>query len=149
MGERHSAQSVLFYLGDIMSTYSFTQKPAPTEPGQESNFGGLVDDANHNALTGFTANGPQTVDISASPITSPTTVSNSVVTTITVPLNATEMTVLATTNTINCSESTAAVSSNYFTIPTGIQVTIPVARVSVLYFEANTGSASMRDRKST
>jgi hypothetical protein len=126
-----------------MSTYTFTQKAAPVEPGQESLFGGLRNDANHNALTGSVANGPQTVDISASPLSSPLTVSNSAVTTLTIPLNAVRVNFLATTNTVNVSESVPAVTSKYFTIPTGVQVSVDVALTSVLYLEANAGSATL------
>lgn len=126
-----------------MSTYTFTQKVAPTEPGQESLFGNLRNDASRNALTGVVANGPQTVDISASPIVSPATVSNSAVTTLTIPLNAVQVNFLAITNTINVSEADATVASKYFTIPTGVQITVPVALTKVLYLEANTGSATL------
>lgn len=125
-----------------MATYTFTQKAQPSEPGQESNFGNLRNDGSRNALT-VTANGPQTVDISASPLASPQTISNSSATTLTIPLNAVRVNFLATTNTVNFSESTAAVSSNYATIPTGVQVSVDVALTSVLYLKANTGSATL------
>lgn len=124
-----------------MPTYTFTQKSSPAEPGQESNFSGLANDGNHNAMQ--FGSGPQTVDISASPLTSPLTVSNSSATTLTIPLNAVQLNLLATTNTVNISESVSAVSSKYFTIPTGVQITLDVSRCSVLYLEANTGSATL------
>lgn len=126
-----------------MATYTFTQKAQPTEPGQLSNFGNLRNDASRNALTGTVANGPQTVDISASPLSSPLTVSNSAVTTLTIPLNAARVNFLATTNTVNVSESVSAVTSKYFTIPTGVQVSVDVALTSILYLEANTGSSTL------
>jgi hypothetical protein len=126
-----------------MATYTFATKPQPTEPGQLSNFEGLVNDANHNAMTGAVGSGFQTVDISGTPIVSPATVSNSAVTTLTIPLNATEVNFLAATNTVNVSESTAAVTSNYLTIPVGVVTTLPVARMQKLYLEANTGSATV------
>lgn len=125
------------------NTYTFVQKTELTEPGAESNFGGLVNDANHNALTGYSGNGPQTVDISASPVTSPATVSNSSVTTLTTPLNAMDLNLLCTTNTVNISEADATVQSKYFTVPTGTQITIPVARVKALYLEANSGNSTV------
>lgn len=125
-----------------MATYTFTQKSQPSLPGQLSNFGNLRNDASRNALT-VTANGPQTVDISGSPVTSPATVSNSAVTTLTIPLNAIRVNFLATTNTVNVSESIAAVTSNYFTIPTGVQVAVDVALTSVLYLKANTGASTL------
>jgi hypothetical protein len=126
-----------------MATYTFTQKPQPVEPGQESLFGNLRNDASRNALTGVVANGVQTVDISASPIVSPATVSNSAVTTLTIPLNAVQVTFLATTNTVNISEADATVATKYFTIPTGVQVVVPVALTSVLYLKANTGASTL------
>ncbi len=126
-----------------MATYTFTQKAAPTEPGQLNNFGNMVNDGAHNAMTGAVGAGPQTVDISASPLTSPLTVSNVAVTTLTIPLNAVRVNFLATTNTVNVSEAVAAVTSKYFTIPTGVQISVDVARCSILYLEANTGSATL------
>lgn len=127
----------------MANTYTFIQKSSPSEPGEEDNFGGLQVDANHVALTGATGSGPQTVDISVSPISSPATVSNSSVTTLTIPLNAARVNFLATTNTVNVSESVSAVTSKYFTIPTGVQVSVDVARCSILYLEANTGAATL------
>ena len=122
------------------NTYTFTQKGGETG---SSFFGGLVNDANHNALTGYSGNGPQTSDSTASPVTSPVTVANNSVTTLTIPLNAMEINILCTTNTVNISEADATVQSKYFTIPTGTQITIPVARVKTLYLEANTGSSTV------
>jgi len=126
-----------------MSTYTFTQKAAPVEPGQESLFGNLRNDASRNALTGVVANGVQTVDISGTPIVSPATISNSAVTTLNIPLNAVQVNFMTTTNTVNISESDPTVATNYFTIPTGVQITVPVALTSVLYLQANTGSSTL------
>lgn len=126
----------------MASTYTFTQKAQLFEPGQLSNFSGVVVDANRIAM-GNQGAGPQTTDISASPLSSPQTISNSSVTTLTIPLNAIRVSFLATGNTINISESVSAVTSKYFTIPTGVQVDVDVARCSILYLEANTGSATL------
>lgn len=126
-----------------MATYTFLQKSQPSEPGQLSNFGGLVNDANHNALTGVTGNGIQTQDITGTPQTSPLTVSNSVVTTLLIPLNATQLTLIATTNSINISEADATVATKYFTLPTATLLTVPVARTSTLYLKANTGASTV------
>lgn len=126
-----------------MSTYTFTQKTAPVEPGQENLFGNLRNDASRNALTGATANGPQTVDISGSPVVSPATISNSAVTTLTIPLNAVRVNFLATTNTVNISESDPTVAGHYFTIPTGTQVSVDLALTSVIYLKANVGSSTL------
>jgi hypothetical protein len=123
--------------------YTFATKPQPTEPSQLSNFDSLVNDANHNAMTGAVGSGFQTVDISGTPIVSPATVSNSAVTTFTTPLNATEINFLASTNTINISESDSTVAANYFTIPDGVVVTLPVARLAKFYAKANIGNATL------
>lgn len=125
------------------STYTFAQKPAPTEPGQESNFGGMSVDANHNAMTGNIGSGPQTNDISGTPVVSPVSVSNSAVTTLTIPLNATQLFMLATSNTVNISEQNGAVTDHYFTIPTGVQVEVDVSRVKQLYLKANVGASTL------
>lgn len=125
----------------MASTYTFTQKTPPAEPSQESNFSGQPVDANHMALN--YGSGPQTADISGTPVTSPATVSNSAVTTLTTPLNAVQLNLVATTNTVNVSEADSTVASKYFTIPTGVVVTVDVSRTSVLYLKANTGAASV------
>lgn len=125
-----------------MATYTFSQKPQPAEPGQLSNFGNLRNDASRNALT-VTANGPQTVDISGTPIVSPATVSNSAVTILTIPLNAIRVNFLPTTNTVNVSEADATVATKYFTIPTGVTTSVDIALTSVLYLKANTGASTL------
>jgi len=125
----------------MASTYTFVQKAPAVEPGQESLFGNMVNDGSHNAM--LIGAGPQTVDISASPIVSPATISNTGVTTLTVPLNAAQVSFLATSNSVNISESDDTVATNYFTIPTGTQVTVDVTRVSKLYLKANAGSATL------
>ena len=126
-----------------MAAYTFAQRTSPTYPGQLNNLGGLVTDGNHVGMTGYTGAGIQTVDISSTPVVSPATISNSGVTTLTIPYNAVAVNFLAVTNTVNISESTAAVTSNYFTLPTGTLVSIDVARMSVLYLKANTGAATL------
>jgi len=126
-----------------MATYTFTKKAAAVEPGQESNFGNVQNDGSHNAMTGATANGPQTVDISGSPVASPATVSNASATTLTIPLNAVRVNFLALTNTVNVSEADATVATKYFTIPTGLLITVDVGLTSVLYLKANTGASTL------
>jgi hypothetical protein len=120
--------------------YTFTQK---TASGNLNNFGNLVVDSAHVGLTGVVGAGPQTVDISGTPIVSPATISNSAVTTLTIPLNAVQVTFLAASNTVNISESVAAVTSHYFTIPVGEPVVVDVSRTSVLYLEANSAPATL------
>ena len=127
----------------MANTYTFTQKTAPSEPGQESNFGGLAVDANHIGMTGALGAGPQTADATGTPLTSPLTVSNSAVTTLLVPANAVQLNLIAATNTVNISEADATVASKYFTIPDGAQITIDISRCSTLYLKANTGSATV------
>ena len=121
--------------------YTFLTKVAPTEPGEEDNFGGLTVDGNHQAMS-YGA-GPQMSDATASPQTSPLTVSNSSATTLLVPTNAVKLTIVTLTNTLNISESVSAVSSKYFTLPVGTVLSIDVSRCSTLYLEANTGSATV------
>lgn len=127
----------------MASTYTFTQKIPPAEPGQESNFAGVVVDGNHVGLTGAIGSGPQTVDISGTPIVSPATISNAGVTTLTIPLNAVEVNFLAATNTVNVSESDSSVAGHYFTVPVGVQTTVDVSRTSVLYLKANAGASTL------
>lgn len=126
-----------------MATYTFTQKPAPAEPGQLNNFGNLRNDGGHNAMTGAIGNGIQTVDISGTPIVSPATISNSAVTTLTIPLNATQLNIVAVTNTVNISEADATVATKYFTIPVGTVVTLDVALLATLYLKANVGASTL------
>lgn len=126
-----------------MASYTFKQRTSPTYPGQLNNLGGLVTDGNHVGMTGYTGAGIQTVDISGTPVVSPATVSNSAVTTLTIPYNAVAVNFIATTNTVNISEADPSVATKYFTIPIGAIVSMDIARMSVLYLEANTGSATL------
>lgn len=123
--------------------YTFATKTPPVEPGQEDNFGGLVVDANHMAMTGATGAGPQTADATGTPNTSPLTVANNAITTLLIPLNAVRVNFVAATNTVNVSEADPTVATKYFTIPTGVQIAVDVARCSTLYLEANTGSSTL------
>jgi hypothetical protein len=125
----------------MASTYTFTQKTIPAEPNQEENFNNQVNDGAHNAM-GY-GSGFQTTDATGTPVASPATISNSSVTTINVPASAVQFNMIATTNTVNVSEADATVASKYFTIPTGVQVEVDVAKTSVLYLKANTGSATL------
>lgn len=122
------------------TTYTFTQKPQPAEPGEESNFGGAVVDGNHNFLVGV-GNGFQTVDISASPLTSPLTTSTSVTTTLNVPLNAMSVTLIAITNPIIISESSSTLATG-FQIPVASPITIEIGRQSIIYLRAVTGAGT-------
>lgn len=119
--------------------YTFTEKV----PSNTTNFAGVVNDGNHAAMNGVVGSGPQTSDATATPVVSPVSVSNAAVTTLKVPLNAVSLYILATTNSVNVSEADATVTTKYFTVPTGIPVSIDVARTSVLYLQANTGASTV------
>ena len=121
-----------------MATYTFSEKVESVDPNPESNFGGLVNDANHNAMTGVTGAGPQTTDISGSPVTSPATVSTG--TTLTVPLNAAQVTLISNVG-INISELAAL--TDYFTLPASTLLTIDVTRCSKLYLSSTAGNATV------
>jgi hypothetical protein len=125
----------------MASTYTFTQKSLPAAPNAPENFGNLSNDGAHNAMD--FGSGPQMIDASGSPVKSPATVSNAAVTTLTVPASAVQVSFIATTNTVNVSEADVNVSSQYFTIPTGVVVTVDVTRTNVLYLKANTGASTL------
>lgn len=124
----------------MSNTFTFTQKAVPLG---RSNFGNIPVDGSHQTMTGVLGAGPQTIDISATPLSSPQTVSNSAVTTLTTPLNAAQLNIMTHTNTVNISEADSTVATNYFTLPTDQIVTIEVARCATLYLKANTGSATV------
>lgn len=122
------------------TTYTFTQKAEAVEPGAEDNFGGLVVDGNHNAMTGAIGAGIQTTDISASAIVSPATVTTGG-TTITIPLNAVSITLYTTTEPLLISETSAY--TNTFLLPVATVVTLNVARQALLYVKGSGGSATV------
>ena len=125
-----------------MPAYTFTSKQIQT--GNTDLFvNSVVSDGNHVNLTGMIGSGPQTVDNSSTQVESPATVLDTAVTTINIPQDAAQLNLITVTNTINISEADDTVATKYFTVPTGIQVTIDVARCSVLYLKANTGSATV------
>lgn len=122
------------------TTYTFTQKTSPVEPGQEDNFGGLVVDANHNALTGTTGAGFQTTDVSASVIGSPATVSTGG-TTITVPLNAVQLVITSIgTSSLLISETSGYTNTVIFTTSIA-PITIDCARMANIYLKGSGGSS--------
>lgn len=123
--------------------YTFTQKTPATEPGEENNFGGIATDGNRVAMTGAIGAGPQTVDATASPQSSPLSVATNSVTTLKVPANAVQVNFLASSNSVNISEADNTVASKYFTVPTGVQTTVDVARCASLFMEANTGTSTL------
>lgn len=125
----------------MANTYTFTKKPDLSEPGQLSNFAGVVNDGNRVPM-GSIGSGIQTVDASASPVVSPIAFPSSSTTTLTIPPNATQLSLFALTNTLNVSESSSSLSTNYFTVPVGTAIKIDVGRMGVVYIKANTGAAT-------
>lgn len=124
------------------TTYTFTQKAAPSNP--ESNFAGMAADGNRVAMTGAIGSGMMTQDATGTPVTSPATVSNLAVTTINIPANAVQMVVnVGSASAVNFSEKSDA-SAQVFQIQStdGIQY-IDVARQSVIYMKAATASVSV------
>lgn len=120
------------------TTYTFTQKVELTEPGAEDNFGGQVNDGNHNAMN-YQA-GFQTTDISASAIVSPATITTGGAT-ITVPLNAVRITFYTTTEPLLISETSGY--TNTFLLPVATLVTIDCARMANIYVKGSGGSATV------
>lgn len=123
-------------------TYTFKIKPIRTEPQAESNFAGVVNDGNHSAMNGVVGSGPQTVDISGTPLTSPQTVHDNAVVTLTTPLNAAQVVFLVAGHPLNVSESDNTVAT-YFQIPVGVQTFVDVSRCALLYLEASGGDAAV------
>lgn len=123
-----------------MPAYTFTQKPSPSEPGQEDNFGGVSVDANHVAMTGAIGAGFQTTDISVSAIVSPATVTTGG-TTLTVPLNATQLVITSIgTSSLLVSETSSYTNTVVFTTSIA-PITIDCARMANIYLKGSGGSA--------
>lgn len=125
------------------STYTFTQKTPPSEPGEESNFGGLVNDANHNAMTGVLGAGFQTTDATASPVGSPATVTTSGAT-LTVPLSAAQFVVsCGATNGLLISETSGYTNTFLVAASTG-PITIDCSRMANIYLKGSGGNATVQ-----
>lgn len=103
--------------------------PTFKTPVIPSNFGGLVNDANRNAMTGALGSWFQTSDATGTPKNSPLTVSNSAVP-IAVPTRAVQMT-LSTNNDLRISELSDV--STYYILAGGTAITIDIARLGILY----------------
>jgi hypothetical protein len=124
-------------------TYTFTKKPVPTEPNQQSNFGNAQRDGSKQPMFGYLGNGIQTTDATASPNSSPLTVASNSVQVLTIPVNAASVTITATAFTLFVSEvGTAAASSltSYDIIPVGATKTYNVGNQYYLYVLGGTGS---------
>jgi hypothetical protein len=96
-----------------------------------SNFGGLVNDGNRNALTGVLGSYLQTQDATATPVTSPATVNTTA--TLVVPQGAAQLTIVSTTNAVQVSEDST--QGEYFTLPAGVIWTFDVARQQNVYLK--------------
>lgn len=102
-----------------------------------SNFGGLVNDGNRNAMTGVLGNSMQTRDATTSPVESPVTVNTQ--TTLTVPQNAAQVTIVSTTNAVQVSEDSS--QTDYFLLPAGLPWTFDVARQQNVYLKTSGSTA--------
>lgn len=98
-----------------------------------SNFGGLVNDGNRNAMTGVLGSYMQSEDAAVSPVTSPATVNTTQ--TLVVPQNAAQITVVSTTNAVQVSEDSTQTA--YFTLPAATPFTFDVARQQNVYLKTS------------
>lgn len=96
-------------------------------------FGGLVNDANRNAMTGATGNQMYTQDATGTPVTSPVTVNTTK--TLVVPTNAVSLTVSPVTNPVQVSEDSTMTA--YFAVPAGTTWTIDCARMADIYLKTS------------
>ncbi len=118
-------------------TYTFATKTPPTSGS--SNFGNLPVDGSHNTMTGYMGSGIQTQDSTASPVTSPATVTTG--TTLTVPINASAI-VLYTSAALRVSE--LSTTTGYFVVPAANSIEIDVARMGSIYLKQDSGSCTVQ-----
>lgn len=123
-----------------MAAPTYSHKPSPVNPGPEDNLGGQAVDANRIAIQGI-GSGFITTDISASPITSPTTLSTGV-TTVTVPVSAISIIItnLDTTNNVLVSELVGMGAT--FAILPKTSVTLQLTRQGFLYLKSSASTVS-------
>lgn len=125
-------------------TYTFTKKPVPAEPNQQSNFGNTQRDGSKQPLIGYTGNGIQTTDAAASPLTSPQSATTSSVIAITIPVNATAINITATAYTLFVSEvgvaAASSFASGYDIIPVGATKTYDCANMGFIYILGGSGT---------
>jgi hypothetical protein len=125
-----------------LPSYTFTQKPSPTEPAQQSNFANEPRDGSKQPMMGYLGNGIQTTD--ATPTTavkSPVSVVVGTVQPLYTPQNATAVTITATAFTLFVSEVSGTTSlTNYDIIPVGASKTYDIANCNVLYLLGGTGT---------
>ena|SRR5882757_5331672 len=114
-----------------MATVTLKTKADP------SNFGGLVNDGNRNAMQ--FGNWPQTSDATASPVTSPVTVTTGTI--LTIPNNAAQI-VISSSAALRISELSDV--STYFVLPANTLLTIDIARLGLLYLKQDSGSCTVQ-----
>jgi len=119
---------------------TYTRKPVPVVPGPQDNLGGQVVDGNRITVQGL-ASGIITTDISASPITSPTSLTTAV-TTITCPISAIRVIIsnLDATNNVLISELVGM--STYFTLLPKTSQQFDIGRQGFIYLKSSTGTVS-------
>ena len=105
------------------------QKTSPND------FGGRRVDGNRTAIDA--GNYIQTLDATASPVSSPATVNTTL--TLTVPQGATSITLCSVTNPVQVSEDST--QSAYFSLPAAIPTTIDIANQQYVYLK--TGSSTV------
>ena len=122
------------------STYTFSVKPAPLNP--DTWFAGIVNDGDRNAMTGAVGSGIQTEDASATPVTSPLTISTTAVTHLVVPQNAVSMVInVSNASPVNISE-VSAMTSYYQIQQIDGNVEIDLARQNDIYLMASSATAT-------
>jgi hypothetical protein len=116
-------------------------KTRPNDPNQETNFSNVQRDGSHQPMFGYTGNGIQTTDATATPVTSPQSVTTSTVLALNTPLNATAINITATAFTLFVSEVYGTTSlSSYDIIPVGATKTYDLAICGVLYLLGGSGT---------
>lgn len=94
-------------------------------------FGGLINDANRNAMTGAIGNQIYTQDATGTPVTSPVTVNTTK--TLVVPSNAVSITITPVTNAVQVSEDSTQTA--YFAVPAGAVVKFDCSRMANIYLK--------------
>lgn len=119
---------------------TYTRKPIPVTPGPQDNLGGQVVDGNRITVQGL-ASGIITTDISASPITSPTSLTTSV-TTITCPISAIRVIIsnLDATNNVLISEL-VGMATTFALLPKTSQA-FDIGRQGFIYLKSSSGTVS-------
>ena len=106
-------------------------------PAYASNFSGLQNDGNRNAMTGVLGNRMNTRDNTGTPQNSPLTVNTTA--TLVVPGNAAQVTLCSATNAVQVSEDSTQTA--YFSLPAGVPWTFDCANQANVYLK--TGSSTV------